>query len=315
MEAVRYALQAVLPVALLLLLGCLMRKRGMVSEHFAAEGDHLCMRLLFPVLLFRSISQGELALYSCLRSIAFAYGIIAVSLLAGILLIPRLVRDRNQIAVVILSLYRGNFTLYGLPFSQLLGGSGAAAAASAIAAATLPVLNIAAVVMYAWYAGRERRNWVQLLKGILKNPILWGVFLGLAFRPFHAALPGPLESLTASLAAMASPLAFLTLGTKLYGGRVPAEQRKLTGAVVLYKLLIMPVLVLPVAIWGFGLRGPELIPVFLFAAAPSAITTYQLAGEYGADDLLAGSIVTISTLFSSVTLCLFVAVLKNLSLI
>ena len=315
MEAVRYALQAVLPVALLLLLGCLMRKRGLVSEHFAAEGDHLCMRLLFPVLLFRSISRGELALDSCLRSIAFAYGIIAVSLLAGILLIPRLVRDRNQIAVVIQSLYRGNFTLYGIPFSQLLGGSGAAAAASAIAAATLPVLNIAAVVMYAWYAGRERRNWVQLLKGILKNPILWGVFLGLAFRPFHAALPGPLESLTASLAAMASPLAFLTLGTKLYGGRVPAEQRKLTGAVVLYKLLIMPVLVLPVAIWGFGLRGLELIPVFLFAAAPSAITTYQLAGEYGADDLLAGSIVTISTLFSSVTLCVFVAVLKNLSFI
>ena len=315
MEAVRYALQAVLPVALLLLLGCLMRKRGLVCEHFAAEGDHLCMRLLFPVLLFRSISQGELALDSCLRSIAFAYGIIAVSLLAGILLIPRLVRDRNQIAVVIQSLYRGNFTLYGIPFSQLLGGSGAAAAASAIAAATLPVLNIAAVVMYAWYAGRERRNWVQLLKGILKNPILWGVFLGLAFRPFHAALPGPLESLTASLAAMASPLAFLTLGTKLYGGRVPAEQRKLTGAVVLYKLLIMPVLVLPVAIWGFGLRGPELIPVFLFAAAPSAITTYQLAGEYGADDLLAGSIVTISTLVSSVTLCVFVAVLKNLSFI
>ena len=315
MEAARYALQAVLPVALLLLLGCLMRKRGLVCEHFAAEGDHLCMRLLFPVLLFRSISQGELALDSCLRSIAFAYGIIAVSLLAGILLIPRLVRDRNQIAVVIQSLYRGNFTLYGIPFSQLLGGSGAAAAASAIAAATLPVLNIAAVVMYAWYAGRERRNWVQLLKGILKNPILWGVFLGLAFRPFHAALPGPLESLTSSLAAMASPLAFLTLGTKLYGGRVPAEQRKLTGAVVLYKLLIMPVLVLPVAIWGFGLRGPELIPVFLFAAAPSAITTYQLAGEYGADDLLAGSIVTISTLFSSVTLCVFVAVLKNLSFI
>ena len=315
MEAVRYALQAVLPVALLLLLGCLMRKRGLVSEHFAAEGDHLCMRLLFPVLLFRSISQGELALDSCLRSIAFAYGIIAVSLLAGILLIPRLVRDRNQIAVVIQSLYRGNFTLYGIPFSQLLGGSGAAAAASAIAAATLPVLNIAAVVMYAWYAGRERRNWVQLLKGILKNPILWGVFLGLAFRPFHAALPGPLESLTASLAAMASPLAFLTLGTKLYGGRVPAEQRKLTGAVVLYKLLIMPALVLPMAIWGFGFRGPELIPVLLFAAAPSAITTYQLAGEYGADDLLAGSIVTISTLASSVTLCVFVAVLKNLSFI
>ena len=315
MEAVRYALQAVLPVALLLLLGCLMRKRGLVSEHFAAEGDHLCMRLLFPVLLFRSISQGELALDSCLRSIAFAYGIIAVSLLAGILLIPRLVRDRNQIAVVIQSLYRGNFTLYGIPFSQLLGGSGAAAAASAIAAATLPVLNIAAVVMYAWYAGRERRNWVQLLKGILKNPILWGVFLGLAFRPFHAALPGPLESLTASLAAMASPLAFLTLGTKLYGGRVPAGQRRLTGAVVLFKLLIMPLLALPVAIWGFGLRGTEVIPVFLFTAAPSAITTYQLAGEYGADDLLAGSIVTISTLFSSVTLCVFVAVLKNLSFI
>lgn len=315
MEAVQYAVQAVLPVALLLLLGCLMRKRGLVSEHFAAEGDHLCMRLLFPVLLFRSISQGELALDSCLRSILFAYGVIAISLLAGILLIPRFNRDRHQTAVIIQSLYRGNFTLYGIPFSQLLGGAGAAASASAIAAATLPVLNIAAVVMYAYYAGRERHGLVQLLKGILKNPILWGVFLGLAFRPFHGTLPAPLESLTASLAAMASPLAFLTLGAKLSAEKIPTGQQRLTTAVVIYKLLIMPALALPVAIWGFGLRGTELIPVFLFTAAPSAITTYQLAGEYGADDLLAGSIVTTSTLVSSITLCLFVAVLKNLALI
>ncbi len=190
MEAVRYALQAVLPVALLLVLGWLLRKRNMVSRHFAAEGDHLCMRLLFPVLLFRSISQGDLALDSCLWGITFAYGFIALSLLAGILLIPRLVHDRRQIAVVIQCLYRGNFTLYGIPFSQLLGGAGAAAAASAMAAATLPVLNIAAVVMYAWYAGQERKSWVQLLKGILKNPILWGVFLGLAFRQISRAIMG-----------------------------------------------------------------------------------------------------------------------------
>ena len=55
--------------------------------------------------------------------------------------------------------------------------------------------------------------------------------------------------------------------------------------------------------------------MFLFTAAPSAITTYQLAGEYGADDLLAGSIVTTSTLVSSVTLCVFVALLKQTGLI
>ena len=315
MESVQYALQAVLPVALLLVLGWLLRKRGMVSQHFAAEGDHLCMRLLFPVLLFRSISQGDLALDSCLRSIAFAYGFIAVCLLAGVLVIPRLIHDRRQIAVVIQCLYRGNFTLYGIPFSQLLGGAGAAAAASAMAAATLPVLNIAAVVMYAWYSGQERRSWVQLLKGILKTPILWGVFLGLAFRPFHMALPGPLESLTGSLASMASPLAFLTLGAKLYNGKRPAGQGTLTAAVVGWKLLVMPLLAMPIAIWGFDFRGAELIPVFLFTAAPSAITTYQLAGEYGADDLLAGSIVTTSTLVSSVTLCVFVALLKQTGLI
>ena len=153
------------------------------------------------------------------------------------------------------------------------------------------------------------------MKGILKNPILWGVFLGLAFRPFHMALPGPLESLTASLAAMASPLAFLTLGAKLYSGKRPAGQKNLTAVVVAWKLLAMPLLGMPIAIWGFGFRGTELIPVFLFTAAPSAITTYQLAGEYGADDLLAGSIVTTSTLVSSVTLCVFVALLKQMALI
>lgn len=314
MEHMAYAVQAVLPTLLLLLLGSFLRNRGAISAAFAAEGDHFCTRVLFPVLLFCSVRQGQASASVYMRSIGFVYGVIAVSIVAGLLIVPRLAKDRRQIAVLIQSLYRGNFTLYGIPFSQLLGGVEAASTASAIAAATLPVLNTAAVLMYACYAEREDRSLRRTFLGILKNPILWGVALGLLFRQAQWTLPAAVETVAGNLASMASPLAFLLLGTKLRFDRLP-EKPGLTLAAAAFKLLAMPGMFLPIALFCLKLRGTELIPVLLFLAAPSAITTYQLAVEYEADSQLAGNIVMLSTLLSTVTLCVLVAILKSKGLI
>lgn len=215
---------------------------------------------------------------------------------------------------MIQSLYRGNFTMYGIPLSQYLGGPTAAASASAVAAATLPVLNILAVLTFACCA-RERGDTVlKTIWNSLKNPILWGVLLGLAFSRFHWALPAALDTVAASLAGMASPFGFLMLGTRLWNGEAVENPRMVLSAVV-YKLLVMPVIFLPAAVLLFQIRGVELIPAFLFVAAPSAITTCQPAPEYGADQKLAGNIVTLSTVLPATTISLFAALLRYMALI
>ena len=59
MQHLLYALQAVLPTLLLLLLGAFLRRIHLLTERFASEGDKLCMQVLFPVLIFRNILQGQ----------------------------------------------------------------------------------------------------------------------------------------------------------------------------------------------------------------------------------------------------------------
>ena len=77
----------------------------------------------------------------------------------------------------------------------------------------------------------------------------------------------------------------------------------------------MPAIFIPTAVMLFNIKGPELVPVFLFAAAPCAITTYQLAVQYEADERLAGNLVSVSTLVSTVSICLIISMLKTMALI
>ncbi len=314
MEEFSYALNAVLPTLLLLLLGWALRRRGLFPDSFIAPADRICMRLLFPVLLFRSMYQGGGALGPYLRGIAFAYGVIALSACVGVLVVPRFIRDRRRIAVVIQSLYRGNYTLYGIPFSELLGGSQALGVASAIVAATVPALNFAAATMYSYYAGAERKSFWQIMGDVFKNPLVWSIFLGLGFRLIRLPLPAAVSSVMGSLAAMASPLAFMLLGAKLRLGGLGRDLPLLCFTVA-WKLLAMPAIFLPAAIGLFHMRGTDLIPILLFLAAPSAITTAQLATMYGADDRLAGDIVAVSTLMSTGTLCAIVTLLRALGIL
>lgn len=311
MEHFSYTIQLVLPILFLLLLGSLLRRVGIITDVFVSEGDKFCLLVLFPVLIFRSIFLGKAD--SFLGGIWFSYVVIAVSFVGGVLIIPRFIHDRNRISVFIQSMYRGNFTLYGIPFAQLLGGPGAAAVASAITAATLPALNVAGVSMYAHYAGKNQ-SILTTARKVLQNPLIWGVILGIVFQKAHIDLPIYLDKFIESLAQIASPLAFILLGTKLRRSSF-TKIRFSTVFILLYKLVIMPAIFLPLAIFVFRLRGDELLSVCLFVAAPCAISTYQLAVQYHADDTLAGNLVTLSTVFSTLSICVIISILKSAGLL
>jgi len=314
MEHIGFALQAVLPTMMLLLLGAWLRSKNILSKTFSAEGDKLCLKVLLPAMVLKSITSGRGDPYSYIRSIGFAYAVMAVSIVVGLIVVPKLVDDRRQTAVIVQGIYRGNYTIYGIAFSQMLGGDEAAAIASMIAAATLPALNTAGVSMFAHYSGKEKHSIWHTLMLVMKNPIIWAIILALILNTTGLALPKVVNSFVASLASIATHFSFILLGTRLSREYMSAEV-KLTAAVLGIKLIALPALFLPMAVTVFGIRGTELVPVFLFVAAPCAITTYQLAVQYDADERLAGNLVTLSTLVSTVSMCAIISVLRSMGLI
>ena len=314
MEHIGFALQAVLPTMMLLLLGAWLSSKKILSKTFSAEGDKLCLKILLPAMVLKSITSGKGDFSVYIKSIGFAYVMMAAAILLGLIIIPRFVSDRRQIAVIVQGIYRGNYTIYGIAFSQMLGGDKAAAIAAMIAAATLPALNTAGVAMFAHYSGKEKHSIWHTLMLVMKNPIIWGIILALILNAFDLALPKVINSFVGSLASMVTTFSFILLGTRLSREYIGTEV-KLTVAVLAVKLILLPVLFIPVAVSVFGITGEELIPVFLFVASPCAITTYQLAVQYDADERLAGNLVTLSTLVSTVSICVIISILRSCGLI
>lgn len=305
----RFALESVLPFVFMLACGYFLKRRGILTEGFQQQGDALCFRFLFPVLVFQNIYTAEMPQTSIWRPIWFVLGVLASSLVIFCLAVPRLEKDRRKIPVIIQSLYRGNFMIYGIPFSIRLGGEEAALIATAMTAVTLPLLNIAAIAIYARYTEGEKVQWKHTVMQICKNPIIWGVLLGVLFFQLSIPIWEPVESCLADIAKIATPLSFLLLGSRLSGDIRVSDSRTLCWMLVI-KQWIMPAVYLLCAIGIFHFSYVELIPVLIFLTAPGAITTYQLAMQFRADDVLAGAYVIYSMVVSVCSIIFFFFVLQ-----
>lgn len=314
MEHFLFAMQAVFPTACILFCGYGLKQIGIFSKEFLQQGDRLCFSFLFPILVFWNLyhdQTNQIRSGQCGKAILFAYGMILIVCVIGMWIIPKVIEERGRIPVVIQSLYRGNFMLYGLPFSEILGGKDALMIATAMTAATLPILNAVAIFQFAYYSGNEKRSIYIIFAKIFKNPIIWGVLLGLFFQKTNIQLPDMMETTLSDLAKTATPLAFLILGGRFHFRSVQ-NNRKILIWILLFKLCILPIICLSFCSIVLHMSRTELIPIFIFVSAPTAITTYQLAGQYEADAELAGDIVVYSLLFSTITIFLFIFLLKKI---
>ena len=92
----------------------------------------------------------------------------------------------------------------------------------------------------------------------------------------------------------------LALGARFAFGFLRKYGKKIFWA-VFTKLIIIPGIVIPVSIL-LGLRGPSLVTVAIYAAAPNAVNSYSTAVAMGGDADLANEIVVMSSIVSMLTL-------------
>ncbi len=311
LENLLFACNAVLPTFAIILLGISLKRIGVLKDALIQQGNVLCFQVLFPVLVFFNLYTAEKINISYLKLIIIALAIIAVSLLVLIFVVPRVTNDRRRASVLIQSIYRGNYMLYGLPFSKILGGSASVAMATSIMAVTLPVLNVIGVFVYSFFSEmKEKPNLKHTAVQSLKNPILWGVMTGFIFRMLSVSLPQFLYTAGMDLAEIATPLAFLLLGGQFRMSSAKKNWKALFVGLSV-KLVILPIVVLVTVIYELNIVGTELVPIFIFAAAPTAITNYQMAIQFDADAELTGDFLIYSMLFSILTMFIFIYVLRN----
>jgi len=87
------------------------------------------------------------------------------------------------------------------------------------------------------------------------------------------------------------------------------DRLKYTLIASILKLIVMPIIFIPLAIWA-GISTEGVVVLFVLYAAPTAIVSYVMASHMGTDEHLASSIVMFSSLASILTYTIGIYVMR-----
>jgi len=201
----------------------------------------------------------------------------------------------------------GNVGFLGIPMLALLLGPQAVGPVLLVLAVDLIVFSsVLTLVITGLRSGAVSVGTVRLLAaGLLRNPMIVSVVLGLAWGSTGWALPVPVNEFLTLLGAAATPCALFAIGASLAGRG--AERLEVAGWLSFAKLVLHP---LAVAVAAFGVFPvePEAAGVMVAAAAlPVAGNVFILAQHYGVAPRRVSTAILVSTAASVITVTAVIA--------
>lgn len=303
-----------MPIFAVIFLSYLLKERGFFPNGFTAGADKLIFKLLLPVLLFRDIAAGRITETFDPRFFAFC----AISTTIYFFAIwggaELFLKDRTMIGAFTQGAFRGSLAVLGVAFIQNIYGD--AGLAPLMIVATVPLYNIYAVIVLTVRSNDRAAQGGRLkatLKGIATNPIILGILCGLPFSLLEIEFPAMVAKTVDLLASAATPLALVSIGAGFEGRRALAKLRP-TAAASFIKLILLPALFLPAAVW-MGFREQALVALVIMLGAPSTVTCYIMTKNMAGDHVLSSSIIVATTALSSFTMTAILYILKSLALI
>lgn len=307
MDSFVFALDTTMPVFLVILLGWFLRRVGILNEGFCKPADQYVFKCALPVSLFLSIAKMDV--YSdfdpafCL----FCFTVTAVVFLG----------EFSQAAV------RSSAAILGVALSTNIYGDAGMVPMMVLSA--VPFFNVYAVLILQFSPhvdenGRliapERDGGAAVkraLCNVAKNPIILGILLGVPFSLLRAKLPTILSSTLNTIGGTATPVALLAVGASFSSGEA-AKCVKPALLATAIKLFILPAVFLPIAAM-MGFTGSAMIAILIMVGSPTTVSCYVMAKNMGYKGVLTSSVVMLATVLSSVSLTLWIFLLRLFGLL
>ena len=246
--------------------------------------------------------------------------IAAIWIIAGIFY-----RDKAHLGELVQASYRSSAAVLGIAFIQNIYGNSGMAPLMIIG--TVPLYNIAAVLILSFTGPKasetetasglgsrlDKAALKKSVKGVLTNPIIIGIFLGMAASLCRISFPVMISKTINNVASLASPLALIGLGAG-FEGRKALKQLKPTAVASLIKLVVLPALFLPLAI-KLGFTTEKLVGILVMLGSPTTPSCYIMAKNMGHEGTLTSSVVLTTTFLSSITLTMWLFILRSIGVI
>lgn len=330
MDDLIFTLNVILPILIPVILGFILGKLKFFDGSFLKQANKLVFKILIPISLFNSLYSKDLKSIDWSLALFSAVSIIALFFI-GMICVVLFVPEKKQKGVIHQASFRSNYAIIGIPLATLLGGAAAEMQAAVIAAVSVPLFNILAVIALTIYDSEEgnKVSIKDILLKIVKNPLILGVFAGILFMLFRMLLESTIDGgnfvmnidpdtqflpkSIKQLAACATPIALIVLGGNFKFSAVKKYRIQLIFSVTL-RLIITPVIFLTIAYFmGFKDLISFSILIALFAT-PIAVSSVPMAQQMGQDDELAGQIVVWTSALSAISLFLIIITCRMINI-
>ncbi len=328
------AVDAVLPMILLILLGVFLRRRKLLSDGFLETGNKLVFRLGLPAMLFLNVYSIESFRDVPWSLILYAVAAILVIFLLGLLTAVLTTPMPERRGVILQCVFRSNSAIIGLTLAAALGGPSAETVAACVTAVTIPLFNVLAVIALSMFGkGSHKPTVGQIVLDILKNPLIHGVFAGilcLVLRMAQTALWNapiftirqqlhPIYTALTWIKNLTTPLSLIVLGGQFVFAAVKELKKEIIVS-TLWRIVFAPligiggaVVLAKVGILQCGVNEfPALVGLF---GSPVAVSSAIMASQMENDEQLATQLVVWTTIFSAFTVFLIVCTLMAMGLI
>lgn len=315
MDNLIYSLNATVPIFVIILIGWIFKKINFITDDFASLANKLTFKVFLPVLLFQEVSKMEFKkdFNPAFCAACFLITVCAVFFITLFSVI--FIKDKEMTGSFIQGSFRGSAAILGVTIAENLYNNSGMVPMMIVAA--VPFYNVFSVIILTIYSKeslKKKINILSLIKGVIKNPIIIAIFLGLPFSLLHIRFPEMVNKTMSSLASVASPLALIATGAAFSVSGSFSTKLKPCIIGSLIKLIIQPMIFLPIAVY-LGFRNQELVAILIMLGSPSTVSGYIMAKNMNNDADLASGIVVLTTAFAAFSVTFFIYILKTFNLI
>jgi len=310
------------PVFILIILGNLLRRIGVPELSFWHASDKLIYWVLIPALLFHHVSQITLSSIMIANyAVVILSGLFVVTTLSFIA--GKLFGYTPQIWTSLMQGAARHNAFIALAIAGSLFGNKGLALGAIFMVILIPIINIVIVSVMASTLNQEegnnsRSSTFDVLFELIKNPFILAIAAGLVISFVDAERTAGLvisfvdaeriiiiHDATGLLGSAALPIMLLSIGANIKIREISLAITPIIIANVL-KLLIFPIVVFFVA-KSVNLSLFETTVAVIFAAVPTAASSYSLAKQFGGETQLMTSIITIQVALSFITIPIILA--------
>jgi malonate transporter and related proteins len=302
------------PIYLAIALGYIATRRGLFSSADMPVFGKFAVNIALPALLFNALSQRSVGeIFNVQYMSAYAAGSL---LMMGLgLWWARKVQRRSlsYSSLMAMGMACPNSGFVGYPIMLLTLGpvAGVALALNMVVEnlVLIPIL-LAVADSDGDKVGHWRHALVNTFKGLLKNPMIWGIVGGLAWSLSGWQLPAALGRTVNLFAAASAALSLFVIGGSLVGLKVQGHKATVW-QITLGKLFFHPLAMIAVLMWIFPVADPALRSAALLSAALPMLGIYTILNQRHGHGAVSAAALLVTTVVSFFTLSALLWVLRH----